>query len=354
MPSTLSNSNFNKDNECYWCQTNYPNYKPKGTDKLMELLEMNVSKSNSADCLVGISGGKDSSYVLIELQKTFGMKVEAFTYIHEGSIPIALENAKNLCKKLNVNHHVISLNNQIHLKTFKTFFSAWIESESTVCANMECVACKHLHMLAMELAKERNIPMVVWGHCPLEAPPFLAIKRDSTKEEGVKATGLLKNSLFLMKEMLHSDELFKGIIKHFSTCFHGCLSVSPSSQYLKLKYPSITNIYFFDYYEWNPHIILDELINKYNWEMPDAENDWHSDCVFNILKDYQFQKMFGVSYLDAYLSNQIRYGLITREDAWNKLVKQKKQCAGKIYDSLDFCELNHLKDKINISCFDIE
>jgi tRNA(Ile)-lysidine synthase TilS/MesJ len=70
---------------------------------------------------VGISGGKDSSFALMELKRSLGLRVEAFTYIHEGSTPFAYENAQQLCKRLDVKHHVISLPGKAHLNSFKDF-----------------------------------------------------------------------------------------------------------------------------------------------------------------------------------------------------------------------------------------
>ena len=349
LPLTLSDRNSNKLNECPWCQSNFPNYAPKGAEKLREILELNRSKSGSADCLVGVSGGKDSSYVLLELQKTFGMMVEAFTYSHDGLMSFALENAKNVCKNFGVKHHVVSLANHTHLESFKTFFNVWIKSPTTVSAALTCVACKHLHILGAELAVKRKIPMMVWGNCPLEAPPFLAIK-----EENYEREGLLKSAIFLAKEMCLSRELQKGVIKHLSTCLYGCLAFDPTSKYLKLRYPSVEHVFFFNYLDWNPSNIVERLVADAGWKPPkNVVSDWHSDCLFRVFKEYMFQKMFGVSYMDAFLSNQIRHGIISRNEAWDILVRSKKNFADELVKALDFVGLRHLTQEIDVSCFDI-
>lgn len=324
LPSTLPNSNFDKNGECYWCQTNYPNYNPIGAEKFQEVINKYRGKSQYSDCLVGVSGGKDSCYILTELKETYNLRVEAFTYIHGASSTHSLENAKKICKALDIKHHIVSLPNNSHLATFKTFYSVWEKSPTLISANMGCVACKHLHTLGYKLAKERNIPMLVWGHCPLEVPPILAIKSDSSKERGLYRTGLLTNSLSLMKEMINNFEFTKGFFKHFNICVEGCLSISPDSKYLRMRFPSIKSINFYDYIEWNPLVILKKLESK-GWIKPD--NDWHSDCLISTIKDYQFKKTSGIIYLEAFLSNQIRAGLISRDDALAQLkLKEKSQC----------------------------
>lgn len=54
-----------------------------------------------------------------------------------------------------------------------------------------------------------------------------------------------------------------------------------------------------------------------------------------------FQKMLGASYTDAFLSNQIRYGSITREEAWKKLVASKNYYADELFRALSIFGLDY-------------
>ncbi len=352
LTSSLPGSNFDESNECYWCQSNYPNYNPEGAARLKEILEQNRSEHGSADCLVGVSGGKDSSYVLLQLQQTFGMRVEAFTYAHDGSTPFSLENARIVCRNLDVKQHIVSLPNHEHLESFKTFFKAWLECPTRTSAAMVCVACKHLHILGTELAVKRNIPMLVWSTCPLENPPFIALEPKGTKGKDFERQGMFQSAVQLTKEMIHSRQFAAGFFKHFSTCTYGCLAVVPTAKYLSLRYPSKQHILFFRYCEWNPTDIIREIVSKAGWKPPaNVPDDWHSDCLFNVFKEYMFQKMLGVSYTDAFLSNQIRHGILRRDEAWDMLVESKEYYAQATLKVLDAVGLGHLKHQIDTSCF---
>lgn len=352
LPASLPGNIFNEFHECLWCQRNFPNYVPKGIHNLKELLDKYRSRTMSADCLVALSGGKDSSYALLELQQTFGMKVEAYTYDHYGLFSFALQNARVICENLDIKHHIVSLPHQAHLKSFKTFFQAWIKSPNTVSAAMTCVACKHLHLLGAELAIKRRIPMIVWSVCPLEYSPFTAIKQSKT--EAMAREGLLTSAIRLSQELLRCRDLCEGILRHLGLCFSGCLAFSPTSKYLSLRYPSLKHIFFFDFCDWQPDVIVRELVARAGWSPPqEVVTDWHSDCVFNIFKEYMFQKMLGVSYMDAFLSNQIRYGILTRKEGWDILVKSKIFFAEKLLEAIKFVGLKHLTHLIDLSCFDI-
>jgi len=355
MPSFLPGSNFNADGECSWCQTGYPNYSPKGLDKFQKLIDRHTHKNNHADCLVGVSGGKDSTYVLLKLKTELNLKVEAFTYNHFGLTNFALENAKTVCQDLNIKHHIVSLPNDEHLKSFQTFFTIWLKSEKPIPAAMTCVACKHLHLLGSALAVERKIPMVVWSACPLEISPMLPLKLNSNKNEQFKRQGIFRSALQLTKEAISAKGFSTGIGRHFKTCLLGCLGVTPTSKYLKYRYPSLNQIMFFDYFDWNAKYILKILKEATRWKQPvEFPDDWHSDCEFNIFKEYMFQKMHGISYTDAFLSNQIRYSLISRENAGNILVETKRFYADNIITALDKVGLGHLSDNIDLSCFDVK
>lgn len=354
LPSSLPNSKFNEAGECWWCQTSFPPYFPKGPDKLRELLNSIKSSQSGADCLVGVSGGKDSSYVLAELKNTFGMRVEAFTYSHFGLASFAMDNAKRVCESLGVRHHVISLPNDEHLKSFQSFFKVWLSSAHPIPAALTCVACKHLHSMGNRLAVKRNIPMLVWSNCPLEIPPFLPLRLNSTTRQQFKRDGMIKGATRLGREMLATKGLASGVFKHFSTCMTGCLSVTPTSKYLKFRYPSKKQIFFFNFCDWNPSIMIKKLTEETGWKKPeDMPDDWHSDCLFNIFKEYMFQKMYGISYTDAFLSNQIRYGLITREKAWDLLKKSKEYYSKQLLTALDIVGLGNMASKIDSSCFNI-
>ena len=288
LPSCLPGNNFNTEGECAWCQSGFPNYVPMGTEKLQRILEQNRSRTGSVDCLVGVSGGKDSSYVLLEMKRKFGMRVEAFTYVHDGLTDFAFQNAVKVCKTLDVKHHLVSLPNHAHLESFKAFFNAWVESEEPVAAAMTCVACKHLHILGTRLARERKIPMVIWSTCPLETPPFIPTQREGevdTKTKGMAGLGIL-----LFKNLVTYKRFRQACFRNAYICFFGCLAFRPGSGYLDFRYPHVKHIHFFDYCDWNGNNIVTILKTHTEWSIPDCVvSDWHSDCIFNVFKEYMFQ-----------------------------------------------------------------
>jgi hypothetical protein len=353
LPETTPGISFNDMKECNYCYENYTPYSPEGDEKLSKFLQANIREGTSADCLVGLSGGKDSTYALIKLKEEFMMRVEAFTYLHEGSTTSSIENAKNTCKKLNIKHHIVSLDKQKHLKTFIGFFKAWQKAPSPTTAAMTCVACKHLHLLGLEIADKRNIPMIVWSSTPLEVPPFIALKSKIDDDNKMKKVSYAKSSLLLIKEMVRTKDFPLTFIRFFNTCYNGCFAVRTDSNFLKRKFPRVTPVHFFQYHSWNQSLIKEYIKEKVNWESPSDKEDWHSDCLFHFFKEYMFLSMIGTSYLDAYLSNQIRQGLLSRDEALLKIEESKLTNSTGIVNAMKVLNLQHFKIRINPNIFNL-
>lgn len=352
MPLSHDDGYDNKKEQCIWCASNFPNYKPKGEKALEDALNLSRNITGAADCLVALSGGKDSTYSLIQLKQKYNMRVEAFTYVHEGSAAFSIENAVHTCKSLNIKHHIVSLPNEKHLNSFKSFFDVWCNTENKLAAALSCVACKHLNILGAKIAKRRSIPMIVWAPQPLEFFPYSIIKRGSKQ---LHRESMGKSFLYLLKAVTGSLSLSKALLKNFFTCLHGCMAFYPTTTYYKIRFPTLTNLFFFDYIPWNKDKILNSIRGSVTWKTPaNIITDWHSDCKFNVFKEYMYQKMMGISYTDAFLSNQIRYGLITREEAWVKLLESKRFYAEELKRCINELGPKGFSSLIDYSCFRIE
>jgi hypothetical protein len=354
LPSSLPDSSFNSEGECVWCQHGFPSYAPIGEERLGSVLQSGRRSQSPADCLVGVSGGKDSSYVLFQLKQKFGMRVEAFTYVHEAMSEYALQNAREICRALGVKQHLVSLPGNEHVDTFVAFFEAWLRSGSSdpFVAAAACAACKHIHRLGTRLASERGIPMAVWSDCPLENPPFIRgdrFDRSPTSHRRLTRMAARTGQRLLM------DGGFRGaFLKHLSTCVYGGLSLRPGGPYFRLRYPNVGQIHYFDYCRWDREEILSALRAHTPWAVPAAlTNDWHADCQLHVLREYAFQRMLATTATDAHLSNLVRCGMMTREQGWRELVRTKASQAAQLPEVLSQLGLQHLASRLDLTCFDI-
>lgn len=99
--------NFDKDGVCNFCHLHdelckeYPN-DDRGKYFLKKFFTKNIDFSKSPNCVVGISGGRDSTYLLWLAVKEWGLKPIAVHFNDGFDNPIAGENMVKACKKLDV------------------------------------------------------------------------------------------------------------------------------------------------------------------------------------------------------------------------------------------------------------
>jgi len=81
LPESFPNIRYNGDGVCNYCLT-YTPIEYKGETGLEELLDTyrNRNKGEKYDCVVPVSGGRDSTFTLYELVEAYDMKVLAYNY----------------------------------------------------------------------------------------------------------------------------------------------------------------------------------------------------------------------------------------------------------------------------------
>jgi N-acetyl sugar amidotransferase len=111
MDDSVQGITFDNEGVCSFCQTHYDLEKKY---KLGQQAEINLKaiideikqkgKNKNYDCIVGVSGGKDSSYTLVKVAE-FGLRPLVIHFDNGWNSDIAVQNIKNLCSKLNLHLH---------------------------------------------------------------------------------------------------------------------------------------------------------------------------------------------------------------------------------------------------------
>lgn len=99
MPSTYPDITFDHQGVCNHCLS-YHRQEPLGEDRFLE--KMHSRRGATYDCVVGISGGKDSCYVAYLASKKFGLRTLAVTYDFPFMVNLARENTKKVCESLGI------------------------------------------------------------------------------------------------------------------------------------------------------------------------------------------------------------------------------------------------------------
>ena len=124
---------FNEDGICNYCEiftellSQYPggNIGEEAFSKIAEKIKK-AGSQKKYDCVVGISGGADSSYLLY-LAKKYGLRPLAAHYDNTWNSTIATKNIKRVTKKLDVDLFTHVVNNKEIDDIYKSFLQASVK-----------------------------------------------------------------------------------------------------------------------------------------------------------------------------------------------------------------------------------
>jgi hypothetical protein len=120
------------------------------------------------DCLVNLSGGKDSCYLLYKLKQEYGLHVLAFT-TDMNVPPVAWANIRRTVDRLGVDHVVYRPPEEFYRKLFRFLLQ---NQEARGAVRTVCYVCAPLfECYALRVAVEKNIPLVVAGYSPGQPEP---------------------------------------------------------------------------------------------------------------------------------------------------------------------------------------
>ena len=127
---TVRNMRVFPDGQCNYCHmfdtraAELRNY--KRLKKLFRQRIDAVKDKYDYDAAVGISGGKDSTYVLYQLIHTYGLKVKAFT-INNGFLSAEAKcNIDKTVKEFGVEHEYIEFDPELLRKVYRYSMKKWL------------------------------------------------------------------------------------------------------------------------------------------------------------------------------------------------------------------------------------
>jgi len=322
LPETIPHINFDENGVCNYCREydedknkidiNYSLKGEKFRGFVDEIVRKRVENGSKYDVLVPVSGGRDSSYVAWELSKK--LKILCVHYDNPFSSPQTKINVDHLMKTIKADVVTFNHPHDRHARSFKANLKAWLKSPQLATMGLMCLACKPMYLEFFKIARRNDIHLIIDGSNPNEATTF---KIEAQGGRGAK-------SLFSWEAMTNVGGKAARNWRYFRTCnfiptIHTFLSLNGNTPYLRWKYPDIYKIgyfYFYPYYEKK----INDCLRDIGWEKAkDNKSPWRFDCEIDSLKNYLFQKVIGATEKDDLFSKNIRWGLMTREEAMNRL-----------------------------------
>ncbi|WP_420549391.1 N-acetyl sugar amidotransferase [Curvivirga sp.] len=280
------------------------------------------SRSNGYDCIVPVSGGKDSWYQIIKAQ-SYGLNVLAVTWRTPARTEIGQENVDRMIQKLGVDHIDYTINPDVE----RRFMKAAYEKLGATGLPMHMA----LFSIPIRLAVQLQIPLIVWGE-------------NSQLEYG-------GNEWERLSTNLDANWLAK----------HGCLQSTQAFDWIGLEgltekdlsayaFPQnpnfeVRSVFLGSFFKWNSFENT-EIAKKYGFKYAKEDlktGTWDFadiDCKFISLHHFLKWYKFGITRAFDNLSVQIRYGMTTRNEAIKTVTKMGLQRPDGDIEA--FCEFQKL------------
>jgi hypothetical protein len=318
LPETMPFISFDSDGVCNYCRNYKPRNNPKPKEELFKLVEP-YRRANGPDCIVPLSGGRDSCYSLHLVVNELGMRPIAYTYDWGMVTDLARRNISRICSKLGVENIIIAADIAKKRENIKKNLIAWLKSPHLGMVSILTAGDKHFFRYIEVVKKQTGIDLNLWGVNPLEVTHFkagfLGIKPDFENKR-VYMSGPLR-------QLNYQYRRFLAMLKS-PGFFNSSLWDTISGEYYRSFKRKTDYFHIFDYWRWDEQVI-DRTLKEYDWELaPDTRTTWRIGDGTAAFYNYIYYTVAGFTEHDTFRSNQIREGQITREEALS-LVKEENR-----------------------------
>lgn len=342
MPESYPEIKFDEQGVCNFCRE-YKKYNVKGERALKRSILANKHKNSKYDCIVPLSGGRESSYVLFYIRKKLDLNPLAVQYDNDFVSEQARTNIANAISILCVDFTSVQSRKKLRRKIVYDSFKLNINKDIMKTVSSFCSHCDICEESAVYgVSAQQDIPVIVWGDSQEEITAFDPIFGYYHKRNDNKSNELLSKL----------NEKLKIL---FSPLMINYIRLKYNSRQIKKEFhcdwyaksPALrAGLHFFDYVEHNENIIVQTIKEELKWDKsPYSLVAWRFDCLIAIISEYFKKIYYGFNKSDVDLSNQIRKGLINREDALKLIV---------VDDKSEFEKLEHIFIEMGFSKKEIQ
>ncbi|MBX2955242.1 MAG: N-acetyl sugar amidotransferase [Cyclobacteriaceae bacterium] len=287
----VASISFDENGVCNYCRqidelkVMYGTGQAMGEEKLRQIIDR-IKKEGIGkpyDCIVGVSGGTDSSYMLY-LTIKWGLRPLAVHYDNTWNSAIATENIRKVLGKLKVDLYTHVVDNKEADDIFRSFFYAGV-------AEIEAATDLALAETMYRAAAKYNIKYVFEGH--------------SFVTEGISPVG---RNYFDGKYISSIHKMFgKRPMKTYPLMTFWRFLYST----LLLRIRKIRPYWYIDYNKEDARAFLEK---EFGWQYYGGHHLENRMTAF--FHSYYMPKKFNTDFRNNTLSAMVRNGILSRAEAW--------------------------------------
>lgn len=320
LPETFPFIHYDQKGECNYCKNYKKKNKPRPITELQKLVEPYRKVNGKPEVLIPFSGGRDSTYVLHMVKKELGLNAVAYTYDWGMVTDLARRNVARICGKLGVESIIVAADIHWKRENIRKNITAWLKKPALGMIPLFMAGDKFFFYYAHKIKKQLGVDLEIWGVNELEntnfKTGFAGLKPQFAKKRiySISLQNQLRLFGFVGKNLIQSPGYINQSILDSLGSF--------ASRYIT---PKADYYHMFDYVHWDEGHIEDTIINNYDWEKAvDTNSTWRIGDGTASFYNYIYTLIAGFSENDTFRSNQIREGMITREEALKLVYEENK------------------------------
>ena len=283
-------------------------------EKILKGIFLKYKKKDNYDCLLPISGGKDSMFQSYKLKNTYNLNPLSVTHSQNWLSTIGRYNLENCLRQFDLDHLNFVPNRKI------------VNNVAKKSVNKIGDACWHCHIgagsITMQTSVAWNLRLVVFG----EAPADTDARGEHKKISEVSPYKFIKESAIYKYSSFTDKDIKK---RSFTLDF-------PNKDEIK----NVKVIHLGQYLFWDEHKNIDLVSKEFGWKSGPVENTYKTyksvECVMAGVHDYFNFIKRGIGRATVHASEDVRRGLINREKGF-ELAKEfdiQKPLALKFYKKI--------------------
>lgn len=302
VPQTQEGVLFDELGVCQACQSAeqkiHIDWTARERDLRATLEAAKARAGNNYDCIIPISGGKDSTFQLYVLTKVYGMKPLAVTFSHNWYSDTGWYNLQNSLEQFNVDHIMFTPNRSLVNRIARRSLSGIGDS------------CWHCHAgvgaFPLQAAVRFNIPLLVWGESIAESSGRASYTNPVRKFDREYFT---KVSAKLRPDQMVNDGLTERDLYPFNV---------PSAE--ECERVGVYGIHLGDYIFWDDERQTEFVRDVYGWRETQIEGSYKryksAECIMPGVHDFTNYLKRGYGRATFHSSVDVRAGLLSRDEAW--------------------------------------
>ena len=310
---------FNSATPEYW----------QGRKKVFEDIISDVKESNLSnyDCIIPVSGGKDSYFQAHVIAKEYGLKPLLVTYHGNNYLPEGDYNRDRMREVFDADHLVFGPSIEVLKKLNRIAFN--------LMGDMNWQNHCGIMTYPIQVAVAFKVPLIIWGeiawdisgmHDPEDFVEFSARTRHEHALRGFEWDSMTND----LRDFLQEKDL------------------------LWAKYPGdkeildvgVRGLYIGNFFKWDPNSNTKKMIDSYGWKPADKpfERTYRTmsnldDRYENGIHDYLKFIKFGYGRASDHASKDIRAGLMDRKTGIEMVKKYDSVIPSDLYHWLEYVEM---------------